>query len=439
MPSIFISHTHADKAIADAISVAVDDLLQHKVEVRYSTSHALNGGIPGGDDWVGWINTQVSEAKVSLILLTPSSVQKPWVLWEAGAVRGAALATVGGEARRVVPMKFKLGPDDVPTPFAHSQMTDGLSPTDMAKFFGRLAIDFSADLTDAVKVEAGQRIESVLKTHLGSVDKALRFAPMTVTEAAVQEWLARIDDLDTGHRYAEVEQLNDWMNIAFGRQEGDRRRALDPRLHRRVGALYSRARKPAKAAEQYEMARQLAPRDVYVLRNLGKAYLDQNRGDKAGEVIEAIETLDPQAFTRNAENAALKARWQREGDNLVGARETLERALERNLDSYYLAVALASVLLALKDADRARETYQRVLEIIDRSHEKSVWSLASALTAAVALGDEPRWRKLADVLRTLSPTPEDRQSIERGLADVAESLGIGPVVGAVRAALDKGP
>lgn len=35
---------------------------------------------------------RVRECDFALILITPSSVNKPWILWEAGAVSGAATA-----------------------------------------------------------------------------------------------------------------------------------------------------------------------------------------------------------------------------------------------------------------------------------------------------------------------------------------------------------
>src|SRR4051812_5756576 len=99
MESIFISHTHTDQAVADAFRDAVQMLFSDAVAVHYSTNKELEGGIKPGEDWFHWIGQQVHGAKVALILLTPASVQKPWVLWEAGAVAGAALASEGGDQR----------------------------------------------------------------------------------------------------------------------------------------------------------------------------------------------------------------------------------------------------------------------------------------------------------------------------------------------------
>src|SRR5690348_16599980 len=104
--SIFISHTHTDQAIADAFRGAMRTIFGERVTVKYSTNKELEGGIKPGEDWFRWIGEQVRAAKAALILLTPSSIQKPWVLWEAGAVAGAVLASADNGARSLMPISY---------------------------------------------------------------------------------------------------------------------------------------------------------------------------------------------------------------------------------------------------------------------------------------------------------------------------------------------
>src|SRR5262249_16371376 len=130
---IFISHTHSDQILAEEVARLIDDLFgKDRVKVSFSSKKELDGGISPGDQWFRWIVDQVRDAEVAFILLTPASIQKPWVLWEAGAVAGAAFAGSDKE-RRVVPITFGITSADVPTPFAGTQLLNGASETDVNK------------------------------------------------------------------------------------------------------------------------------------------------------------------------------------------------------------------------------------------------------------------------------------------------------------------
>lgn len=72
--SIFISHTHSDQVIADALQQVINELFGDRVAVKYSTNKELAGGINAGEDWFRWITDQVKSADISLILLTPASI-----------------------------------------------------------------------------------------------------------------------------------------------------------------------------------------------------------------------------------------------------------------------------------------------------------------------------------------------------------------------------
>jgi hypothetical protein len=48
MSGIFISHTHGDHAVADALTALVEALFGARVGVSYSTKKELEGGIASG-------------------------------------------------------------------------------------------------------------------------------------------------------------------------------------------------------------------------------------------------------------------------------------------------------------------------------------------------------------------------------------------------------
>lgn len=422
--SVFISHTHTDQAIAHAIRNAVQALFGDSVAVRYSTNKELDGGIKPGEDWFRWIGQQVREAKVALILLTPASVQKPWVLWEAGAVAGAALASDGSDHRKLRPISYKLRGAEIPTPFGREQVTDGLSEPDVARLYEDLLDQFAEGLSPSRLIQRAKQLGPACETYLREATEALRTAPLLVTEAAVQEWLERVAVLEAEGRFSETDELHDWLNLAFGREGGASERPLDLRIHRRLGELYGRAGNSERAARQFELARQLAPRDVYVLRRLGKAYLDQQRLDDAGVVISLITELDAKAFTRNAENAALRARWCRERGASTEAADVLKAAFEHNPRSYYLADLLGQAQLNLGQTEEARRTYRQVLRIVEALRETNVWVVATGFTAALVLGDVERQAGFLAALERLAPSAEQAESIRRGVEQVAASASI---------------
>jgi len=429
--SIFISHAHTDQAIAVAIRDAVRALFGHRITVNYSTNDQLQGGIPSGTEWFAWIGKQVREAKVALILLTPASVQSPWVLWEAGAVAGAALANEGTNHRKLCPVSYHVSGDDIPRPLAGLQLTKGLEKAGIKKLFTDMIVLFTRGLDLETQLDIANSVDETCDTYLKGSTEALRTAPMLVTEAAVQEWLERIDALKAEGRFSETGELHYWLNIAFGRggnkkERSQKERPLDLRIHRRLGELYARARDAERAAREFDLARQLAPRDVYVLRKLGKAYLDRGNRDEAAKVIGLITELDDNAFVRNAENAALKARWYKDQQAPAKAAEVLEAAFEYNPQSLYLVDVLAQARLASGERDKAARHYAQALTLIDDLRERTVWTAATGFTAALVVGDRQRQQLFLDQLKKFSPSSENAESIRRGVQGVMKAANIDP-------------
>jgi tetratricopeptide (TPR) repeat protein len=216
------------------------------------------------------------------------------------------------------------------------------------------------------------------------------------------------------------------MDVAFGREAGDRQRPLDVRIHRRLGEIYARAGRVADACRQYALARQLAPRDIFLLRGLGKALLDNTDLPEAGTVLDEIEELDHDAFTKNSENAALKARWHEQSGNLLGARDVLEAAYRANATSYYLGDRLGQTLLALGQIDRAKEVYAQVGRTLRELGESNVWTTATALSAAIVTGNAGAERQAIEELQRLRPNRGELDSIERGARKILDAMSRGP-------------
>lgn len=77
---IFISHASADKFLANNCKKMLKRCFPD-VSIFCSTD---SGCIEGGAPWFDKIMTAIKETKVTLCLLTPNSIYRPWVLFESG-------------------------------------------------------------------------------------------------------------------------------------------------------------------------------------------------------------------------------------------------------------------------------------------------------------------------------------------------------------------
>lgn len=417
---IFISLTEHDKPLAEALSAAFAQVFGDSLlEVKFSPSRQVGGGIASGEDWFKWIVDRVKACHFALILVTPASVNKPWILWEAGAVAGAALADSGGDMRKVRPIVYQVPTELIPSPIRDSkaQYRRGDVADDFRYMLDEMFDEFSKDMQPKAVREFGKTRDAAVADYMQKVEAALLNAPAVMAPAVIEEWCLRLDDLKRENRASEAEHLQDWMDLAFG--SDGRPRPLDLRIHSRLAALYMKARNHSRAIAQLQLARQLAPRDIFVLRQLGRALLDHGERERAREVLDRIERLDKNACVHNAECAALAARWHRAGKELQRADAVLSAALSANPQSYYLANLLAEVRAEDGRTEDAARAYRQVLEIIDTLGEDSLWVSASVANARFYLGEDTQALALLKAILARRPDAGTWASIERGLHDVA--------------------
>lgn len=85
---IFISHHSKDKAIADVIAKNIERLTDGNIQFWYSSDSNPNGGMEAGDIIFDKIIKRLSESTATIVLLTPRSVDRPWLLFESGMAQG---------------------------------------------------------------------------------------------------------------------------------------------------------------------------------------------------------------------------------------------------------------------------------------------------------------------------------------------------------------
>ena len=77
---VFVSHATADKWIAKTICEKIDD--------AGASTFRDDRDIAGGDDIPAEIRSKLLESTEMVVLITPASIGRPWVLFEVGAFWG---------------------------------------------------------------------------------------------------------------------------------------------------------------------------------------------------------------------------------------------------------------------------------------------------------------------------------------------------------------
>ena len=113
MADIFISFIHEEQPVA----VAVQQLLHASLGTRNVFLSSDEWQIFAGEQWLDRIKAELQPAKVVVLLLSPRSVERPWVNFEAGA------AWLTGKI--VVPACFAgLSKGGLPKPYSNIQALD---------------------------------------------------------------------------------------------------------------------------------------------------------------------------------------------------------------------------------------------------------------------------------------------------------------------------
>lgn len=113
-PLVFISHDSRDAELAEAFELLLADSSGGTLRAFRSTDKRGTSGIEFGADWYATIMQKLGEATDVVALLTPNSVERPWILYEVGVARGKLSAPAFGVA-------FGIGLARIAGPFAQFQ------------------------------------------------------------------------------------------------------------------------------------------------------------------------------------------------------------------------------------------------------------------------------------------------------------------------------
>jgi hypothetical protein len=116
---VFVSHDSRDFALAESFSNLLSDVSGGILKSFRSSDKRGTSGIEFGAEWYTEIMSKIGDASDVVALLTPNSLDRPWILYEAGVAKGKLDVTVFGVALGVPLERVSTGP------FGQFQNCDG--------------------------------------------------------------------------------------------------------------------------------------------------------------------------------------------------------------------------------------------------------------------------------------------------------------------------
>ncbi|MCF8476361.1 MAG: toll/interleukin-1 receptor domain-containing protein [Pseudolabrys sp.] len=131
-PLIFISHDSRDADLAEALSKLLKSVSAGMIKTFRSSDKKAGDGIDFGEEWYKRLMTQLQSTSDVVCLFTERSLDRPWILFEAGVAKGKLDTPVIGLALGVPLSRVSAGPF-----YQFMNMDD--SETDLTKLVNQLA------------------------------------------------------------------------------------------------------------------------------------------------------------------------------------------------------------------------------------------------------------------------------------------------------------
>jgi hypothetical protein len=145
-PLVFISHDSRDAELAEAFGKLLKSVSAGMIKTFLSSSKKGSEGIDFGEEWYKRLMTQLQSTSDVVCLFTERSIDRPWILFEAGVAKGMLSTPVIGVALGVPLSRISVGP------FYQFQNMDD-SEADLTKLVDQLAKRVSSLELDSDVVE----------------------------------------------------------------------------------------------------------------------------------------------------------------------------------------------------------------------------------------------------------------------------------------------
>jgi len=164
-PLVFISHDARDAELAESFAKLLKSVSAGMIKTFRSSDKKGTEGIDFGEEWYKRLMTQLQSTSDVVCLFTERSLDRPWILFEAGVAKGKLSTPVVGVALGVPLSRVNAGPF-----YQFMNMDD--SEADLTKLVNQLArkipnLELDADVIKT-QVAAFKSTEATLLKKLGS-------------------------------------------------------------------------------------------------------------------------------------------------------------------------------------------------------------------------------------------------------------------------------
>lgn len=191
-PLIFISHDTRDADLAEAFSKLLKSVSAGMIKTFRSSDKKAGDGIDFGEEWYKRLMTQLQATSDVVCLFTERSLDRPWILFEAGVAKGKLETPVIGVALGVSLSRVSAGP------FYQFQNMDD-SEADLTKLVNQLArripsLELDADVVQT-QIKAFKSAESAIIESLGKVAPTKKTSTAPSEESSVAKLIEEMKSL----------------------------------------------------------------------------------------------------------------------------------------------------------------------------------------------------------------------------------------------------
>ncbi len=173
--NLFLSHDHQDDELARVLAKVLSRVTLTQLKVWFSSDESPTGGVRPGRVWIEEIREQLKQSKAIIILITPTSLNRPWILFESGF--GAAIPDCD-----VIPLCVGISTSEVPFPLAMYQCYQLADYEALKNFTSKLLqlyqINFDEEMAKPVLKKAISDFTGLTQTR----NKDSKLSPLTLAD-----------------------------------------------------------------------------------------------------------------------------------------------------------------------------------------------------------------------------------------------------------------